>query len=297
MFERILVPLDGSKAAEMSLPYAEDIAARLGRALIAASVAELGLDSAEQLCQAYIERIAEQARRRFSALEAQRPIEVSTAVLKGPPAREILRYAESLDASLIVMTNRGSSIPGPWPLGQVVGKVLRATTRPLLLIRKEAGQRGTGQGQVLKRILVPLDGSRLGASALPHAETLAGGLGAELVLLHVLEPAASWASYAGGALPYYETSAVLENRKTQAGMYLDGVAKTARETGVNVSTVVVLGTPAEEIVDFARTESIDLIAMSTHGRTGISKWVFGNITDKVLHVGNTAVLVIGPPRA
>ena len=66
----------------------------------------------------------------------------------------------------------------------------------------------------------------------------------------------------------------------------------ADRTGLKTSTAIEVGLPAQQIIDYAGANDIDLIAMSSHGRTGVGRWVFGSVTDKVLHAGNTAVLVV-----
>jgi nucleotide-binding universal stress UspA family protein len=73
--------------------------------------------------------------------------------------------------------------------------------------------------------------------------------------------------------------------------YLDGIGKKLKGKGLGVSSVVVIGSSADQIIDYAKANTIDLIAMSTHGRTGIGRWIFGSVTDKVLHAGDTPVLV------
>lgn len=297
MYDRILVPLDGSTAAEMAIPYAEEIAAKLGSPMILVSVSESNVAGTERLYQAYIGRVAEQVQEQVKNWKPEKTIPVQSRVFTGTPVNQILHYADEIDAGLIVMTSRGASIPGPWLLGHIVGQVLRATDKPLLLVRTPATQSALQRRKLVNRILVPLDGSKLGAAAIPYAETLAQALAAELVLFQVLEPMTSWASYIGGTVPLYQTPQDLERWKALANARLDDAAKPLRGRGISVSAAVLLGTPADQIIDYAKTNSIDLIVMSTHGRTGIGRWVFGNVTDKVLHAGDTAVLVVRPPKA
>ncbi|MDD5093620.1 MAG: universal stress protein [Dehalococcoidia bacterium] len=163
----------------------------------------------------------------------------------------------------------------------------------------------------MKRILLPLDGSRVGEAAVPYAEYLALKSGAELVLFQVIETVATGAD-AAYAPPYrsvvdgkldsniheqaFYPSQVMENRRALAKAYLDDMEKQLREKGVNASTAIDFGIPADRIVDYAGTKDIDLIAMSTHGRSGLARWFAGSVTDKVLHAGDTPVLVVRPPK-
>ncbi|NIT72769.1 universal stress protein [candidate division KSB1 bacterium] len=76
--------------------------------------------------------------------------------------------------------------------------------------------------------------------------------------------------------------------------YLNKVAKPYRQEGLTVETVVMEGTPARSILDFAEAEEVELIVMTTHGRTGLRRWVYGSVTEKVMRGTNAAVLIIRP---
>jgi nucleotide-binding universal stress UspA family protein len=187
MYERILVPLDGSDAAEIVIPYAEEIVSRLGAEIILVSVSEPTPDERDHLYHSYLERIVEQVQRQLADWKAEEGAKVQSEVLPGRPVNEILRYADEKNVSLITMASRGRSGQGPWLLGNIVNKVLRATVKPMLLIRAPADNAALQRRSLVKRILVPLDGSRLGESGIPNAETFAQVFGGELVLLSVLE--------------------------------------------------------------------------------------------------------------
>ncbi len=296
MFERILVALDGSKPAEMVIPYAEEIAAKLGSRLMLVSVSESAGADTEHLYQAYLKRMADQVQNELWEWGVRDAAHVEGKILVGKPANAILRRADRSNVGLLVMASRGSSGQGrPWLLGSIAAKVLRATGKPVLLIRAPAKREAVQQRRLIRKILVPLDGSGPGESAIPYAEALAQASGAELVLAQVLEPAITWGSYEGYAS--YRAPEDWETRKASATAYLDDVGKQLKERGITASSVVVLGSPAEQIIDYAKANSIDLIAMSTHGRSGIGRWVFGSVADKVLHAGDTPVLVVRPAKA
>jgi nucleotide-binding universal stress UspA family protein len=192
------------------------------------------------------------------------------------------------------MASRGRSGLGPWLLGNIAAKVLRATEKPVLLVRAPAGDSALPEKRLLRKILVPLDGSDLGETTLSHAEALAKNLGAEIVLLRALEPPRPLegeGAYTGKKL-HFRSKEETERRKAAAMEYLDAVGRPLREKGLKVSRAVLSGLAAEEIIDYARDNGIDLIAMSSHGRSGIGRWVFGSVTDKVVHAGDTPVLVV-----
>ena len=185
---------------------------------------------------------------------------------------------------------------GLWPLGTVAAKVLRATDIPVLLVRTPARKDALERRMLMRRVLVPLDGSRLGEGAVSHVETLAGSLGAEVVLLHIVDPLIVQPMY-GPLLSYpLPVPEGEEAMRAEAKAYLSGVEKTLSEKGLETTGEVLFGSPADQIIEFAERNDIDLIALSSHGRSGIGRWVFGSVTDKILHAGDTAVLVIRPVR-
>ena len=116
---KILVPLDGSNAAEIVLPYAEEIAARAGAEILLVSVSEHTVEERDTLYRSYLERIAEQVQRRLKERQDGVKVNSRIEVLFGKPANEILRYADEAKASLISMASRGRSGQGPWLLGNI----------------------------------------------------------------------------------------------------------------------------------------------------------------------------------
>ncbi|MDI6763102.1 MAG: universal stress protein [Thermodesulfobacteriota bacterium] len=292
MYERILVPLDGSSAAEIALPFAEEIAAKHGAEIILASVSELAAGETDHLYRSYLERIAEQVQRQFKDWGAKEEAKVKSVVLLGKPASEILRYADENNVSLITMASRGRSSRGPWLLGNIAAKVLRATGKPVLLIRAPADKAALQQRRLVSKILVPLDGSKLGEVAIPYAEALAQVLGAELILFQTFVAPISVGGYERYSVPPAAFKEREEQVRASAMDYLDSLGKAFQEKGMRTLSVVREGSPPDQILEYAETNGIDLIAMSTHGRSGIGRWVLGSVTDKVLHAGDTAILTV-----
>jgi nucleotide-binding universal stress UspA family protein len=295
IYEKIMVPLDGSNAAEIALPYAEEIAARLGAEIILVSVSGPTVEAKDHLYRSYLDKITEQVRGRLDDWGAKEGAKVQSEVFAGKPASEILRYADENNVSLIAMASRGRSGRGPWLLGNIAAKVLRATQKPVLLIRAPADETALQQRSLVKKILLPLDGSSVGEAAFPYAEVLTQELGAELVLFQVLRPTVLIAegSTMVSAAIYEEQE---EARKASALAYVDSVGSSLKEKGLRSRSVVASGSPADQIIGYAESNAIDLIAMSSHGRSGIGRWVFGSVTDKVLHAGDTAVLTVRASR-
>ncbi|MFC1971734.1 universal stress protein [Chloroflexota bacterium] len=150
-------------------------------------------------------------------------------------------------------------------------------------------------------IVVPLDGSKVGESALPYVEDLVSKLSpevkAEVMLLQVLFPM-SPSMAAGGQVPDIAyTEKQTEENKKNALDYLNQTGEALRTKGVAVTANVAIGDASEEIVKAAEENNANLIAMSTHGRTGFSRWAFGSITDKVLRrEGRIPIAMIRAPK-
>jgi nucleotide-binding universal stress UspA family protein len=286
MFERILVPLDGSENAEMVFPYCADFASKFASTVILVTVSESATPDIDHLYRTYLEHAKGKMRQQLETWMAPEAVTLQSEVLSGDPAREILRIAEDKDAGLILLASRGSSAEGPWLLGHIAAKVLRATEKPVMLIREPATQAALEQRKLLRRILVPLDGSKIGEAALCYAVALARKTAAEIALLEVFEPVT-----AVGATGISCSAREDESVRKSLLSYLDHVAGPIKNDGLKVSTVVLFGNAANKIMEYAEKNGIDLIAVSTHGRSGLGRWVFGSVTDKILHTGNVAVLV------
>ncbi len=143
-----------------------------------------------------------------------------------------------------------------------------------------------------KKILLPLDGSEFSAHVLEHLIKVAGSQRAsKVVLFHVVEPVIL--SYGPQAI---EVALELKKKAiADAKGYLAAVANDLKKKGLSVETLVNEGSyPADEIMDYAEKNGVDLIIMSTHGRSGISRWFFGSVAEKVIRHSTIPVL-ISPP--
>ena len=151
-----------------------------------------------------------------------------------------------------------------------------------------------------ERILVPLDGSRVGEAALPNVEELVSKLSpqvkVEVTLLQVISALTTYiiAGEASAPVPYSDQE--IEQFKKQATAYLEKAGEKLKSTGATVKTKVVTGSAAEKIIKTADETNADLIAMSTHGRSGISRWAFGSVTDRLLRGANKPILVVRAPK-
>ncbi|MDZ4247007.1 MAG: universal stress protein [Dehalococcoidia bacterium] len=144
-----------------------------------------------------------------------------------------------------------------------------------------------------KKVLVPLDGSDLAECVLPHVEAVATGCGVgEVILLTIVEPVYYMIEDEGNV--GINLIKVLEEREEKARHYLASAAKKLADKGVQVKTAVVRGGAAVTIPQYARENGVDLIAMATHGRSGVSKWVWGSVAEKVLRSSPVPILLVRP---
>ena len=295
MYEKILVPLDGSDLAENALPYAEELAGTLGCEITLIHVSESADEKYENMHQLYIEKIVEATRQgaeRYRKNKRSKKIEVSSVHLTGHVAEQIVDYAAKENNSLIVMTTHGRSGIRRWILGNVAAKVVRATDRPIALIRAKDTPPEARAERRLNKILVPLDGSKASEVVIPHVSELASKLKAEVVLFQVVAPSYFVYAIPGEAVLQPHSPEDLQNMIENSKLYLDKVGAEFRDKGIETTSEVGIGGPAEEIIRIADEIQVDMVAMSTHGHSSISLWAFGSNADKVLHAGDTPVLLV-----
>jgi nucleotide-binding universal stress UspA family protein len=143
---------------------------------------------------------------------------------------------------------------------------------------------------MLEHILVGLDGSPLAESILPEVSVLAKGLNARVTLLHVVPVSRNLRS---GDF-YRLLSPLIQQEETKVYGYLRSVTQRLTEAGLRVESLVKVGDTAAEILRTAAEEEIDLIALATHGRSGLRRWVYGSVAEKVLHTTHTPLLLLRP---
>ena len=289
MFKKIVVPLDGSTNAEITIPYVASIGIHSSAEINLVSVADRRISDVDQLHHAYLDHMTEQMQQLFRNSAKGAVSTVRNDVLEGNPFKEILYYADKISADLIAMASRGFSGQKLPLLGGVAVKILWATKKPVLLVRAPANDKAIGEPKQIKRILIPLDGSKAGEAAIEPAVSLTAAMDAELILLQVVEPI----TFVAG----YDTLTPLaipsnEDIKDAATSYLKSQAKQLKTKVSKVSIEAIWGSAAETIIDYAEKQNIDLIALSAHGRSNVSRWVFGSVTEKLLHVGQTALLIV-----
>lgn len=145
-----------------------------------------------------------------------------------------------------------------------------------------------------QKIMVPLDGSKLAECVLPHVEAIAKGCGvSNVIFVRVVEPVLK--PTGDDYFPLEEDRKLFKfDRKAAAKDYLKRVVSRLKYDGVKIQAEVIVGKAAESLIDYAEKNGVDLIAIATHGRSGVSRWVWGSVADRILHSTCAPVLVVQP---
>ena len=289
-FKNILVPLDGSELAERAVVPALALAEAMSAKVIFLRVAiPLPLNLDPDLYQRIIETNTNKAKQ-YLQLARNRfltsSVDIALETVVGPAARSIISYVEENEVDLIVMSSHGRSGVSRWRYGSVAERVLRRAPCATAIIRAQVEVAPFAH----KRILVPLDGSPLAEQALEPASAVAKAVAAELTLLRVTSPVHTTVSpVITMKKSLYE---VEERERMEATAYLQDVQTTLAHCHIPIKVVVETGDDAAKtIIDLADRLQTDLIIMSRHGRSGLSYWVFGSVTEKVLRGAHCATLV------
>lgn len=276
MYKKIVVPLDGSPLAEVALPYAEEIAGKMGSDIVLLTVLPSEEPEEYQNHHTYTRGIVDITKRQVEKYledSGNNVIKVGTATRVGNPAEGILDYVDKGYMCLVVMATHGRSGVGRWAVGSIADKVVRATTRqPLLLIRAKGAHPDIRAKRILKKALIPLDGSTESEAVIPYFSELARSLQMELTLLRVIT----------------KTNGTFAS----ADAYLQDWCQRLEEKGITVGYEVRVGAPADVIIDLADELASDVVAMSTRGQTAVNLWTLGSVAQKVLLGGNTPLLLI-----
>lgn len=274
MLERILIPLDGSEVAEAILPQVRRVFRRhRAEAILLQAVPLYPTDF-----HFAIPGQAEKATRYLRAVTFRMVNEGTRArgiVREGEPAAIILEAAREERVSLIAMSTHGRSGLSRWLLGSVAEDVARASPAPVLLVRSFVPgpegriSRGRVEELAFRSILVPLDGPESAGEALRAVKELAGPVDARVTLLTVAEPRA-W------------------DRPPE---FLERAERDLAQACIPARIEVRHGDPAAQILEAMREQEVDLVAMSTRGRSGPARWVLGSVTETVLRASTVPLLV------
>lgn len=299
MFQRILVPLDGSTRAEQAIPFAACIARATGGTVILLRVSILVPDlefrvltlqdtfAAEADLEAAKQYLDEISRRNDLA-----NIRTETEAFLGSAAEIILDSAQTNQVDLIVLYSHGYTVPERWSLGSVAQKIVRHSPMPVLLIHEDNPKLAELKADTVHviRALVTLDGS-------PFSET---------VLIPAMQLVAALNAPAQGVFHLVEVvreQQALDKARTYLEAVTDNLNNSSEITPKLqiTSSVIASDDVAEAIIKAAESGEgtgmaggFDLIAMATHGRGASLRWMLGSVTDRVLHTTRLPILIVRP---
>lgn len=281
MFERVLVPTDGSEHAAVAVEYAIDLATRFDSTVFPYHV----VDSRFLENAPHYDTVVADGERLLASVEEQladADVSAEGRLATGVPHTAILDYADDHDVDLIVMGSHGRTGAERFLLGSVTEKVLRQSDVPVLTVKLP------DDGAVsypFSDILVPTDGSDGAVAAVDPALTLAGAYASTLHTLSVVDVKALG--------PDVRTDIIIEGLEDAAASAVEAVEHRASAAGIPaVETAVEIGYPYSEIQSYVEDHDIDLVVMGTHGRSGISRYLLGSVTEKLVRTCPVPVMTV-----
>jgi nucleotide-binding universal stress UspA family protein len=295
MFTRLLVPLDGSALAESSLPAALEVGRRLRAEVVLYHALERSAPPTVHGERHLTD--SDEAGRYLSAVAewyAGRGVMATPRVdaAEGDVAVRIAAAASQERADLIVLCTHGSGGLRGLLFGRVAQQVLQRGAVPVLLVPPSGA--GREQGFQCRRVLVPLDGSGTAEIAVPAAAALAGGFGADVVLAIVIPTVETISGERAAATRLMPTAAaaLLEAEAADGAAYLQTVARTLSDQGIQAHAAVERGEPVRTLLNAATARDIDLIILATHGRSGVGAMWAGSVAQRIITQSPRPVLLV-----
>ncbi|MCO5189495.1 MAG: universal stress protein [Anaerolineae bacterium] len=267
-FERIIVPLDGSDFAERPLSFAQSIAHAYDAQMTLMTVAPPAkakfrrADATERDQEwrqqvAYLDNLVQGLQR--AGINADFVIESGSIV------EQIDAFAAESHADLILMSTHGRSGMERWLIGSVANKLTRQTSTPVLLVRPTVAWRS--RWSQFKRLLVALDGSQNAEYILPYAVSFALHFDSEIILLSV---------------PSGQEDAISSAHSESIRTYLEHILDVVRAQNIEAQAIVTGSSAASTIIDVCEDEEADLIMMTTHGFSGLDRFMLGSVAERVI---------------
>ena len=293
MYEKIVVPLDGSELAERALDYITGLAIASRAKVTLLQVCTPDQPEAERIHRVYLQHIEEVLRSRLEDA-ASEGSKVDSTVLLGHPAEEILTYAEKNKVGLIAMTTHGRSGIRRWALGSVAARIARHSPVPIWLVRTDVPEEAIRTEWPERRILVLLDGSERAEKVLPYVADHAKTGGAEVVLLRVLEPLSTLAVYAPSMFANWEELAgqMMADQQEECNRYFAGLESQLGDEGILVRSETLNGNVWNEIISYIEKDGFDLVALTSHGRSGVARWAVGSVAETLLRKCPVPLLLV-----
>lgn len=295
MFKHLLVPLDGSKLAECSLPHVVSMA----RATSARITLLRVLDAAAESSQPHVVDPLEWQIRKAEAESylrgvANRLQEVqlaaATEVLEGKAAESVIEYAHQTQADLTILSSHGQSGISGWNVSSVVQKIILRIRTSVMIVRAYAVCSDDLESTLYQRLMVPLDGSQRAEVVLPAVAALARAHSAEVLAAHVIHKPEIPSRTPPSPEDVQLINQLTERNREEAGAYL---AELAHRLDVPIFTRL---TVSESVVSSLHTlveqEQVDLLILSAHGYGGETRWPYGSVVISFIAYGTSPLLVL-----
>lgn len=305
MMRKIMVPLDGSPAAEHALPWAIQLARKAGASVDlvrvsfppAAVVGADGLTIGDPTLYQTLVKMEDDYLKQITTQYTTSDVVVTPTLLDADDSTAgcLSHFVTTHEIDLTIMTTHGRGPFARFWLGSVVDEFLRTSHGPTLLLRAgSTGQADPSTVPMIKHVIVPLDGSDLAEQVIAPAETLARLAGADLTLILVLnevEDIRSLVAKAKGTTSelFPPESAVRSSRD-----YLERKAEPLRRAGHKVHARLVERGEVTEVLINQSSEPGTLVSLATHGRGGLTRMLWGSVADKVVRGATGPVLVVRP---
>jgi nucleotide-binding universal stress UspA family protein len=301
MYKVIMVPTDGSGFDREAIRVALRIADRCGAKIqlvrvlgtgsfFGTGMAADGVGVAVDVALSERERVLSELYALATECRAMSKAAIRVDLHSGPVGDVLEGYARRHNVDLIVISTHGRSGISRLSLGSVTDSLIRHTAIPILVVKPPTSYLNPQVSRAFKRIIVPLDGSKLAEQILPRVTALATIEESEITLLNVLIPHSySQKEIVDPNLPWWDKDI------GTAREYLFGVANKFRRNGVPVTTDIIIGESVSTAIgDYAGRERADLIAIATHGRGGLTRMVRGSVASAVMHSARVSMLVLKP---
>lgn len=323
MFQHILVPLDGSPRAEQALPIAARIARFTGGSLLLVQVVMVRppldynggwsqspvplvnqrvIDEEMGSATTYLQSLATSPR--------LAGIEIKTEVLFGLPVQHLLALAGTPEIDLIVLCSHGRTGFMRWMLGSVAHALVHQCMQPVLVLRQ--GETPSSLAPIdsagPRRTLVPLDGSPLAEAAIrPAAYVTAALAGSGQGALHLSQVVKIFPTTAEEGFGSSLNKEALQRARTYLSQTEERLSPEEKDLHLSLthsvelapdvaSTLLTLAEVGKTSEDTRESNPCDLIALSTHGREGLERWVMGSVTERLLNTTKLPILIVRPPK-
>ncbi len=298
MFQRIVVPLDGSCLAEWALPHAINLAKTFDIPLVLVRVIQtdrdessqypvdpVALDAIQAESAAYLDSVASQL--------GKFDLDPETATLEGDAVDQIIDFVRSDSQTLLVMTSHGVGGISHYMLGSVANKSILQAHVSFLLVRAFSDQCGALEEYHYNRVVVPLDGGRRSECVLPLVEMLARHNECSLSLVSIVSSLAHQYDVPPDDSRMAVIKSLEEEQRTRLETYVGGISDRLKNEGLRVETQVeTRDSPISAIWQLTRKGRADLVVMAAHGKSCVNHWPLGALPLNAMVYGETPLLVL-----